>query len=148
MPVIQNALKLFENKFKIKIDKLVLFDPTAPLRNKNDINNSIKLFDEKKPDLLISAHDASHNPYFSMLEKKKENFFRLSKKLGSPPGSRQLAPKVFEINTLVWIYSRKAITEIKQRIPKKTIIFKTNIERSIDIDNNSDINRIKYYLKK
>ena len=47
MPVIQNALKLFENKFKIKIDKLVLFDPTAPLRNKNDINNSIKLFDEK-----------------------------------------------------------------------------------------------------
>ena len=56
-----------------------------------------------------------------MLE-KKENFFDYQK-LGSPPGSRQLAPKVFEINTLVDLF-KKAITEIKQRILKKLLSLK------------------------
>mgnify|MGYP001472481226 CR=1 FL=1 len=37
--------------------------------------------------------------------------------------------------------------KIKKRIPKKTIMFKTPKERSIDIDNQNDINLINFYLK-
>ena len=65
--------KLFweKNNFKSQVENLIIVDPTAPLRNINDINRSVLLF--KKPDLLVSVHNAQHNPYFSMLE-KKENF--------------------------------------------------------------------------
>ena len=112
-----------------------------------DIQNAIKNFNKEKPDLLLSVHEAQHNPYFSMVEKKGK-YFKLCKNPEKNPGTRQLVPLVYEINTIVWIYSRKAIFLENRRIPKKTLIFKTPIKRSIDIDTNDDIDRIYYYLNK
>ena len=148
MPVMQDAINYFEkkNNFKSQVENLIIVDPTAPLRNINDINKSVLLFKKKKPDLLVSVHNAQHNPYFSMLEKKGK-FYRLCKSSSDNPGSRQQVKEVFEINTIVWIYSRKAILKLKKRIPKKTILFFTPVERSIDIDNQNDIKLINYYLK-
>lgn len=148
IPVMQDAIKYFEkkNNFKYFIDFLIIVDPTSPLRKLRDINKAISLFKKKKPDLLVSVHKAQHNPYFSILEKKGK-FYNLSKSSHKNIGSRQEANEVFEINTVVWIYSRKAIFNIKKRIPNKTIIFTTPIERSIDIDNENDIRLINYYLK-
>jgi len=125
LPVMKNAITFFEKIKKKKISKLVIFDPTSPLRSMEDIQNAIKNFNKEKPDLLLSVHKAQHNP-----------------------GTRQLVPLVYEINTIVWIYSRKAIFLENRRIPKKTLIFKTPIKRSIDIDTNDDIDRIYYYLNK
>ena len=34
-------------------------------------------------------------------------------------GSRQSAPTTFEINTIIWIYSRRAIMKLAKRIPRK-----------------------------
>jgi CMP-N-acetylneuraminic acid synthetase len=82
-----------------------------------------------------------------MLEKKGK-YFKLCKYNKKNPGSRQQVPIVYEINTLVWIYSRNAILKEKKRIPKKTIIFETPYARSIDIDTKDDIEKIKFYLKK
>ena len=147
LPVIKNAVTYFEKIKNKKISKLVIFDPTSPLRTMNDIIIALKKFDEKKPDLLLSAHESEHNPYFSMVEKKGK-YFQLSKNSNHNPGSRQRVPKVYEVNTIVWVYSRKAIFSEKRRIPKKTLIFKTPIHRSIDIDTKNDINKIKFYLKK
>jgi len=147
LPVIKNAVTYFEKTENKKISELVIFDPTAPLRTMNDIKAAKKIFDKKKPDLLLSVHESGHNPYFSMLEKKGK-YYKLSKNLNRNPGSRQQAPKVYEVNTIVWIYSREAIFSEKRRIPKKTLIFKTPINRSIDIDTKNDINKINFYLKK
>ena len=149
LPVMKDAIEYFEkkNRYKYMVKNLIIFDPTSPLRTLKDINSSIKLFEKKKPDLLVSAHKAQHNPYFSILE-KKGRFYNLSKSSYKNLGSRQEAPEVYEINTLVWIYSRKAILKIKKRIPNKTIIFLTPVERSIDIDNYNDIKLIKYRLKR
>jgi CMP-N-acetylneuraminic acid synthetase len=147
LPVIRNAVDYFEKIKKKKISKLVIFDPTSPLRTMNDIKIALKNFDKKKPDLLLSVHESGHNPYFSMLEKKGK-YFKLSKNPNHDPGSRQEVPKVYEINTIVWIYSRKAIFSEKRRIPKKTLVFTTPINRSIDIDTKNDIDKINIYLKK
>ncbi len=148
LPVMQDAIKYFEKFFNYNyfVKNLVIIDPTSPLRITKDINKAMKVFDKKKPDLLVSVHDAEHNPYFSIIE-KKGRFYELSKKNKKITGSRQAAPKTFEINTIVWIYSRNAVMKLNKRIPKKTIIFKTPKERSIDIDNQNDINLINFYLK-
>lgn len=145
LPVIRNAIRSYEQKHQDKIGAIIILDPTSPLRKKQDIEKAINLFKKKKPDLLISVHDASHNPYFSMLE-KNNSFYELCKGKNLNPGSRQEVKKVFEINTIVWIYSRNAILKEKKRIPKRTIIFKTPYNRSIDIDTNDDIKKINYYL--
>ena len=147
LSVMKNAIVFFEKIKKKKISNLVIFDPTSPLRSEEDIKNAIKIFEKKKPDLLLSAHEAQHNPYFSMVE-KKEKYFQLCKNPKKNPGTRQQVPRVYEINTIVWIYSRKAIFSGNKRIPKRTLIFKTPINRSIDIDTKDDINRIYFYLNK
>ena len=120
LPVMKDAIEYFEkkNRYKYMVKNLIIFDPTSPLRTLKDINSSIKLFEKKKPDLLVSAHKAQHNPYFSILE-KKGRFYNLSKSSYKNLGSRQEAPEVYEINTLVWIYSRKAILKIKKEFPIK-----------------------------
>ena len=63
IPVMQDAIMKFENLFKSRyqVKNLIIIDPTSPLRNETDINKAIKLFDKKKPDLLISAHQAQDN---------------------------------------------------------------------------------------
>jgi CMP-N-acetylneuraminic acid synthetase len=144
LPVLKNAILNYEKSKNKRVDAVIIFDPTAPLRLKKDIIKGITLFKKKKPDLLVSVHECQHNPYFSMLE-KKNYYYKLSKGKKNI-GSRQEAPIVFEINTLVWIYSRDAICIEKKRIPKKTIILKTPYERSIDIDTKNDVQKIKYYL--
>ena len=146
LPVLKNALLSFEKLTNNHVDAVIILDPTAPLRLKNDVIKAINLFKIKKPDLLVSVHECQRNPYFNMLE--KNSFFYKLCKGKKNIGSRQEAPKVFDINTLVWIYSRKAILFQKKRIPKKTIILKTPYDRSIDIDTNEDILKIKYYLSK
>ena len=147
--VLQNSVKVFERKNPSKkIKYLVGLDPTAPLRNKNDILKSIKYFEKTKPDVLVSVHKCQHNPYFSMLE-KNGRFFKLPKafKGKKDPGSRQEVPQVYEINTIVWIHSRKII-DLKKRISNRTLVYEFPYNRSIDIDTEDDIDRINYYLNK
>ena len=147
LPVLRDALENYEQKHQDKIDAIIILDPTSPLRKKNDIVKAINLFKKKKPDLLVSVHEAQHNPYFSMLQ-KNGFYYKLSKGENLNPGSRQEVQKVFEVNTIVWIYSRNAILKEKKRIPRRTIIFKTPYSRSIDIDTKDDIIKINYYLNK
>ena len=127
LPVIQDAIRYFEDytKKKYHVENLIILDPTSPLRKISDINKSIKEFEKKKSDLLVSVHHAQHNPYFSVLEKKK-NFYCLSKNSHKNPGSRQEVPKVYEINTIVWIYTRKAIFQIKKNTKKNNDFFNTD----------------------
>jgi CMP-N-acetylneuraminic acid synthetase len=151
LPVMQNAVIYFEKKFNTKIDKLILLDPTAPLRVKKDILAAINLFKRKRPDLLISANETKYNPYFNLVERCKKNkkFFKIANKLKSKKevGSTQAAPEVLHMNCIVWIYSRDALFIEKKRIPKKTIVYKTSISRSFDIDTKEDLYKLKYYLQ-
>ena len=149
LPVMQNTIEYVEDILKQKISFLVILDPTSPLRKKNDIKDAIKLFKRKKLDLLVSANNAEHNPYFSILEKRNNsNYYSLSKGNNLNIGSRQKAKKVFNINTMVWIYSRRAIMSLKKRIPFKTDIILTPSSRSLEINTKEDWIKIKDYINK
>ena len=65
----EDTINFVEKKIKKKVSYLVVLDPTSPFRLKKDIIKAIKIFKKKKLDLLVSVHEAEHNPYFSILEK-------------------------------------------------------------------------------
>ena len=148
LPVMQNSIEYVEKYLKKKVSFLVILDPTSPLRTKKDVKEAIKIFKRKKLDLLVSVNNAEHNPYFSILEKNNNNYYSLSKGNNLNIGSRQKAKKVFNINTMVWIYSRKAIVNIKKRIPFKTDIILTSLDRSLEINSKDDWIKIKDYFNK
>lgn len=96
-------------------DILVDRDCTVPFIRDQDVVNSIKLLNNKKPDAVFGVYKQHHNPYFNMMEPNKLGFLEFSKKLKKRIITRQSAPVVFQLNGLFTI-------NVKQFLKYKTII--------------------------
>ena len=146
LPVLEHAIEEIEKNQKLNVKCVVIIDPTAPLRTSEDLDNVIKCYNNNDVDLVISVHKGHHNPYFNMVEQVGD-FFELSKGKKENIGSRQLAPKVYSVNTVGWVYSRRAVMEEKLRIPVKTLAYEFPESRSIDLDTPDDVRRLSYILE-
>ena len=144
---IQHALLMSENKFNQSFDLIVDLDVTAPLRSTNDISKAIKMFLKKKPGNLVSGTEAKKNPYFNQVM-FRNNKLSVVKKPKKRIVRRQDAPKIFDLNASIYIWSRKNLLSSKRLINEKTIFYKMPSISSIDIDNKLDFMMVSYILKK
>lgn len=143
---IKHALKESENYFEKKFDIIMDLDVTSPLRNISDIINAKKQFIKNKNANLISICESDKNPYFNMIEKIK-NKVKIVKGHSRKVFSRQKAPKVFDINASIYIWSRKKLLNAKKVVYSDTGLYLMPRSRSIDIDNLNDYKLVKYYMK-
>ena len=135
--------KFFNKKFDICVD----LDITSPLRNMNDIKNSLdKFIKNKRCHNLISICSAKKNPYYNMIEKNKDEYKMVRKKKNI--FRRQDAPDVFEINASIYIFRRYTLLKNYNLINKKTITYLMPRNRSADIDGIYDFNFVKFSIKK
>jgi CMP-N,N'-diacetyllegionaminic acid synthase len=144
--VILHALKQSEKFYKKRYDAIIDLDVTAPLRKISDIKKAYNKFKKNNFDIIISVCKSKKNPYFNMIEIKKEKI-RLIKK-GKKINSRQNAPAVYDINASIYIWTRKALINKKSFFSKNTGIYVMPRERSVDIDDDDDWNLVNFYLKK
>jgi len=150
IPAIRDALLKSEAKFKKKFDVCVDLDITSPLRNIQDIKNSLKLFLKKKnTENLFSVCNARRNPYFNMVE-IKNNKVSLIKKFHKIKyfSRRQSSPRVFDLNGSIYIWKRSRLLKSDSLFSKNTNVYIMPQSKSIDIDSYFDLNLIKYLLKK
>jgi len=141
--VLKHALMKCEQIYSLKINGVVLFDPTSPLRKKNDIKTMIEIFFKNKPDLAVAVSKSKRNPYFNMLKINKSGYAQLV--LKGNYIRRQDAPPIFDITNNCWIFSRQAILR-GSRIPRKTITYEID-GFYIDIDREDDLKFFEWYLK-
>lgn len=146
-PVIRHALEECEKYYHSRMECIVLLDPTAPLRTANDVKKGYHLFVENACDAVISGNESHRNPWFNMVRKQGQ-YIRICNQSTMAMGSRQKSPKTFDLNTVVWIYSRKAIMGKLGRIPKKSILHIVSRQSSLDIDTLEDFQYAEYLLKK
>jgi CMP-N,N'-diacetyllegionaminic acid synthase len=146
MPVIKHALLEMEALHSKTIEAVILLDPTAPLRDPVDIEESYKIFSENDCDVVVSCNEAHRNPYFNMIT-MRDNYFELVNKADFDVSRRQDAPVIYDLNTVVWIFSRKAVME-QTRMPKKTLMYKVPSERCIDIDTFEDLDYLEFKLER
>ena len=154
---VRNALieseKYFKKNFQICMD----LDITAPLRNISDIKNSLKIFKKKKSGNLITGCESKKNPYFNMVEKKKNKIRIVKYKKNSNKFSRsfasdfritrrQDAPKVYEMNASIYIYKRENLIKKRKLLNDKTSLFIMPRNRSIDIDDIYDLNLVRLLI--
>jgi CMP-N,N'-diacetyllegionaminic acid synthase len=144
---IQHALLMSENKFDQSFDLIVDLDVTSPLRSTNDISKAIKMFLKKKPGNLVSGTEAKKNPYFNQVM-FRNNKLSVVNKPKKKIVRRQDAPKIFDLNASIYIWSRKNLLSSKRLINEKTIFYKMPSISSIDIDNKLDFMMVSYILKK
>jgi len=149
LPVTRHALIESERIFGERFDIIVDLDVTSPVRTVKDLDNALKIFMEKKPDVLFSVIEARKNPYFNMIELNKEGFAELSKKLEREILRRQDAPKVYEANASIYFYSRDFLLNEKYNTilsSKGAVVYVMDSANSIDIDNELDFRFIEFLL--
>ena len=145
---IRHAIIESEKKNNCVYDLVIDLDVTSPLRTIKDVLNSFKLFKKKKINNLFSVSEPRKNPYFNIVEHKKNKHqtYAPVKKI-QKIYSRQAAPKVYEMNAAIYIWKRDVIFSKNPLFNKKTDIFIMPRERSIDIDDTFDLKIVKHLKK-
>ena len=137
------AQKMLDKKF----DNVIDLDVTSPLRQVSDIHNSFKKFQNGNYQNLITGCVARKNPYFNMIEIKK-NVLSISKRTNKKIYSRQKSPQVFEMNASIYIWKNKALMNKCNLVTSKTAFYEMPEERSIDIDTMLDWKIVSFLMEK
>ncbi len=145
---IKDLILRSEKHFKEKYDFIFDLDVTSPIRTIQDIHNCFKILKKrKKPSNLITLCESKKNPYYNMIKIKNK---KLSIVISSKKNitSRQLAPKIFDMNASIYAWNREGFFKLKNIINPKTLYYKMPIISSIDIDNIVDFKLNEYLYRK
>ena len=130
-----HALREFKKKKK-EFEKVVLLQPTSPLRLKEDIVNSIDLW-HPDIDMVVSVNLSKANPYFNLFETDKDGFLKISKGTGDYT-RRQDAPEVWVYNGAVYVMTVNSLLKGPMSGFRKIIPYHMPQSRSIDLDTPED----------
>lgn len=129
--VILHALRWYEDR-GIKYDRVVLLQPTSPLRRADDILGAIDAW-TPECDMVVSVREARTNPYYNAYEKNDEGYLRISKGPGTYT-RRQEAPEVWEYNGAVYVMTAASLLEKNMSAFRNVIPFPMDATRSVDLD--------------
>jgi CMP-N-acetylneuraminic acid synthetase len=140
------CLKKMEKINKKKYEYIILLQPTAPNREKNEIDNCINKIIKKRADSLISLSllDEPH-PY--KLKKISKGFVYNYLKNGKNNYPRQSLPKLYKPSGNIYIFKRKIIINKNLNTNNQTYSI-VKKEKFLNIDNYDDLSLAKLKLKK
>jgi CMP-N,N'-diacetyllegionaminic acid synthase len=140
LPVILHAL----NQTKITPDKVVILQPTSPLRLARHIDEAVNLLSSAW-DAVISISEVQLSPYkMYRLEGEKLLPFVENCVQGVP---RQQLPKVYRDSGAVYVTWHKVLTEMNSIRGKNYRSYYINPEYAVDIDTNIDLKLAEVILR-
>jgi len=144
--VIIHALNWLQKYDNFKPDIVVLLQPTSPLRNAYDIQESISIAVNKNADAVISLCECSAHPY---LIKKISNQGKVESFYKTPNGylPRQSFPLAYYINGAIFLAHTDILLEKKTWYTSKTYPYIMPEERSLDINTPRDLYLAELILK-
>lgn len=147
VPAIRHAVMTVEREAGISFDTIADLDATAPLRSQDDIRGAVALLEGSGCANVVSAMPARRSPYFNLVELDPRGRVRLSKPLERPIARRQDAPRCFDLNASVFVWSRAALfSPLDYVLGDDTLLFEMPEERSIDIDSETDFQFVEFLM--
>ena len=147
IPAIRHCAKTVESEIGMLFDTIVDLDATVPLRSLDDIRGAIEKLEASDADNLVSGMPARRSPYFNLVEEQPDKRVLLAKVPDVPIARRQDAPRCFDLNASVFVWTRAALfSDNDYVIGRNTILFEMPEERSIDIDNETDFAFVEFML--
>lgn len=98
--VIQDTYKQLSD---VDPDVVIDLDITSPYRRVLDLENILQVYTSDQYDVVFSVVQARRSPYFNMVEKKDDGFYR--KICESEYTARQQAPASYELNASIYAYN-------------------------------------------
>lgn len=133
-------------KTQASIDKVVLLQPTSPVRSAEQIDESLRLLDAAGKMSLVSVTDSMQHPFDFVFEKdgdiqflcRREKVFR-----------RQDFIKTLFMNGAIYITKYDFFKKKKKIYDlKNCVLYKMPIESSIDIDTPFDLEICEFIIRK
>lgn len=126
-------------------DEIMVLQVTSPLRNKEDIINSINLFYDKRADAVVSMTEMEHSPLWSNTlpsDLSMDDFD--DPKFADVP--RQALPKYYRYNGAIYLLKKSELEE-PQMFKKNSYAYIMPQNRSIDIDTELDFKIAEILMK-
>lgn len=128
----------YADRTGIVYDCVLLLQPTSPLRTAEDAIGCLDLFEEQRPDMVVSVKEASANPYYNCFETDPDTgALKISKGDGLLT-RRQDAPKAWEFNGAVYVISPESLRAMPMGAFKRRIPYEMPAARSVDLDTPAD----------
>jgi len=128
-----------------KAETLIYLQPTSPLRDVEDIQQALTLFNSRNFDNVVSVMTADPSLYYSMqISDDKQAKFLFPDALKAR--SQDLQP-IYTLNGAIYISSGTYILKHKSFFSGKVGVYKMSAEKSIDIDTQEDWKRAEEQLK-
>ena len=140
-----DCLKHAESNLNKHFDYVIDLDVTSPLRNLIDIENCLEFTKDQGFKNLITVTNSKKNPYFNQIEITNEGPQLV--KSGHNIKGRQSAPKVYDMNASIYVWSRDFLINEKTLFSRDTIVYDMPEERSLDIDNELDFKIVKHLIE-
>ncbi|MBF0386261.1 MAG: acylneuraminate cytidylyltransferase family protein [Candidatus Omnitrophica bacterium] len=150
VPVIRHALLSAEAYYGSQFDVVVDIDASAPLRTVRDIEGAFQAFCFGEVDTVFSVVPAHRNPYFNMVEEGLDGYCQLVKPLPGVITSRQIAPKVFDLNASIYFYKSDYLRDLAVLSPisRKSKVYVMDPICARDIDSEEDFNYVEYLVQR
>ncbi len=130
----------FLNRLEKQYDYLVLLQPTAPMRNPEDISNMVYKLRDSNAQAIVSVEKIDE-PHPDKLKKISEDGFIQSFLQNTTSEiSRQLLSDVYKLNGAIYIVKCNTVLSEKTLLPDKTLPYV--MPGSINIDSQFDFNII------
>lgn len=120
----------------LQFDRVVLLQPTSPLRTEEDIREAICPW-SPEVDMVVSVCEAKTNPYYNGFETDSDGMLHISKGDGRYT-RRQDAPKVWEYNGAVYVMTVKSLLDGQMSSFNKIVPSAMPSSRSVDLDTPTD----------
>ena len=134
--VILDAMDYYDRR-GIGYDKVVLLQPTSPLRSAADVEQALALY-SADIDMVVSVVEAKANPYYDCFETDNDGYLRISKGDGLLT-RRQDAPKAWQYNGAVYVINPESLRKMPMGSFGKRVPSSMPASRSIDIDSPLDL---------
>ena len=130
----RHALSEMEKIDGQMLKAVVSLPATAPLRNQEDINQCLDLFESENPDVVLSITETSHSPWFNMVRRDAEGKVSLLMGEEGKIARRQDAPVCYNIATVCYVVKSDYVMKSENLFEGKTKAVIIPPERAIDID--------------
>ncbi|MBD1136489.1 acylneuraminate cytidylyltransferase family protein [Pelagibacterales bacterium SAG-MED49] len=130
-----------------KIHSFVALLPTVPLRNCEDIDNAIKIFNEKKADSVISVVEAPVPLHWYRRITEQGKLKNYSSEFDATK-NRQELEKTYVPNGAIYIFRTEVLRSTREYYTDETYPYIMPRERSADIDDQLDFEWTEYLLTK
>lgn len=139
-PVIQHAVKIFEEQTHYCPEVIVVLQPTSPFRTSKHIDEAVEIFHQKKADSLVSMTEVPHNmnPY-SIMKLKKDGMVEPFLDYDENKNIRQKKPKFYARNgAAIYICTYECLMKKNSLFGKAILPYFMDKEDSLDLDDEVD----------